>query len=209
MLAQLSEPHLYPELSALRVELAGYRFYHQFDTAPSAPLRTPRIGVRTPVLGDDGSDLAAALWTVREVGDGEALDRAVADAFAGARLELGADRSQFSLALQMPDIRRPLAAFELSDGTLRYLCLVAALLSPRPARFLAFNEPETSLHDRLLPPLARLIADAARNSQILVTTHARLLAEQVMALTACRRIDLELHAGRTIVAGAGTSFDDE
>ena len=52
---------------------------------------------------------------------------------------------------------RPLKAAELSDGTLRYLLLVAALLTPRPPELLVLNEPETSLHPDLLPALARLI----------------------------------------------------
>ena len=56
---------------------------------------------------------------------------------------------------------RPLKASELSDGTLRYLLLVAALLSPRPPTLMILNEPETSLHPDLLPPLARLIEQAA------------------------------------------------
>ena len=62
--------------------------------------------------------------------------------------------------MEMPGIHRPLEAGELSDGTLRYLALVAALLSPRPPELLALNEPETSLHQQLLSPLGRLIAYA-------------------------------------------------
>ena len=61
----------------------------------------------------------------------------------------------------MPGILRPLEARELSDGTLRYLCLIAALLSPRPATLLALNEPEMSLHPELMQPLAELIVLAS------------------------------------------------
>ena len=67
---------------------------------------------------------------------------------------------------------RPLGASELSDGTLRYLLLVAALLSPRAPTFMILNEPETSLHPDLLPPLARLIAKASQRSQVVVVSHA-------------------------------------
>ena len=63
-------------------------------------------------------------------------------------------------------------AAELSDGTLRYLLLIAALLSPRPPDLMILNEPETSLHPDLLPPLARLIAQAAQRTQIIVVSHA-------------------------------------
>ena len=60
---------------------------------------------------------------------------------------------------------------------MRYLLLIAALLTPRPPQLLVLNEPETSLHPDLLPALARLIAEAAAHSQVLVVSHAaRLIA---------------------------------
>ncbi len=80
---------------------------------------------------------------------------------------------------------RPLRAAELSDGTLRYLLLVAALLSPRPPSLMVLNEPETSLHPDLLPPLARLIALASSRSQIIIVTHAQLLADEIAAAARC------------------------
>ena len=59
---------------------------------------------------------------------------------------------------------RPLAAAELSDGALAYLCLVAALASYRLPGFIALNEPETSLHPDLVGPLARLIGRASERT---------------------------------------------
>jgi predicted ATPase len=76
---------------------------------------------------------------------------------------------------------RSLKAAELSDGTLRYFLLISALLSPRPPTLMILNEPETSLHQDLLAPLARLVAGAASRSQIFVVTHARPLAESLLA----------------------------
>ena len=86
---------------------------------------------------------------------------------------------------------------ELSDGTLQYLCLLAALLSPRPPTFLALNEPETSLHPNLLEPLARLIVAAARNSQLWVTTHSSGLADQIVRLSGSKPIHLTKLEGET------------
>ena len=71
---------------------------------------------------------------------------------------------------------RPLTAAELSDGTLRYLLWVAALLTPRPAELMVLNEPEASLHPDLLPALAGLIARACERSQLVVVTHSAALA---------------------------------
>jgi predicted ATPase len=74
--------------------------------------------------------------------------------------------------MQQQGLLRPLKAAELSDGTPRYLLLVAALLSPRPPGLMILNEPETSLHPELLPPLARLIAATSKRSQIVLVSHA-------------------------------------
>ena len=112
---------------------------------------------------------------VREIGDAEALDAAVADAFEGARLSIERQDDRFEVWMHQPGLLRPLRARELSDGTLRYLLWVAALLSPRPAPLLVLNEPETSLHPDLLPALGRLIGHAARETQVFVVSHARRL----------------------------------
>lgn len=202
ILAQVSEPHRYPELSQLREQMRRWRFYHSFRTDTESLLRRPGVGVMTTVLDHDGSDLAAALQTIREIGDAAALDEAVGTAFGGAAIHIVAEHGRFRLQMQMPGVLRPLEAAELSDGTLRFLCVTAALLSPRPPELLAINEPETSLHQDLLPPLAALIARAARDSQLWVTTHSALLASAVERLTGETPIQLRLKDGETIVVTA-------
>ena len=99
----------------------------------------------------------------------------------------------------MPGLQRPLDATELSDGTLRYLCLLAALMSPRPPPLLALNEPETSLHPDLLAPLGELIAQAAERSQLWITTHSETLADEVARRTGGRVLALEKVQGETRV----------
>jgi predicted ATPase len=199
--SQLREPHLYPELSALRAEMGNWRFYHHFRTDKDSPLRKPQIGVQTPVLSHDGSDLAAALQTILEVGDAEQLRESVASAFPGATLIIETSKAGFSVLLQMPGLKRPLGPSELSDGTLRYLCLLAALLSPRPPALLALNEPETSLHPDLLDGLARIITQASKNAQLWITTHSPRLAEFIERHSREPNIKLELVDGETRLVG--------
>jgi len=191
VLSQLAEPHRFPVLSELRSQFLSWRFYHHFRTDLDAPLRQPQIGIRTPVLSHDGRDLAAALQTIVEIGDRKALVSAIERAFPGCSLEVVAQAGSFTLQLRTPGVARPLDARELSDGTLRYLCLVAALLSPRPPALLALNEPETSLHPDLLSPLAHLLADAARQSQVWVTTHSTQLASELEKLSGVKPVFLE------------------
>ena len=198
VLSQLKDPRRYPVLHALRGEFSAWRFYHHFPTHLQAPVRQRQHGVRTTVLSPDGSDLAAALRTIHEIGMSEDFDDAVDHAFPGASLQVTFDDSTlFEIAMRMPGVLRPLTARELSDGTLRYLCLLAVLLSPRPPAFLALNEPETSLHADLMEPLGAQIARAARASQILVCTHSERLAEAICAGTNTTVITLERLAGET------------
>ena len=200
ILSQVIEPHLYPEISAVRQHILGWRFYHHFRTDASSPLRQPQIGVQTPVLGHDGSDLSAALQTIFEIGDDDCLQETISTAFRGARLRVEAEDTLFSMRLEVPGLLRPLHAREFSDGQLRFLCLCAALMSPRPPSLLALNEPETSLHPDLIDPLARLIVRASKETQLWITTHSRVLAEKIEEHSGIPRVELHLCDGETKLA---------
>ncbi len=202
VLSQLAEPHRYPVLSTVRERLRRWRFYHQIRTDADSPVRATQIGTYTPVLSHDGSDLGAALATIGEIGDHEALASAVADAFDGARVDIVSDEhARLTIHFHTPGVFRPLEAAELSDGTLRYLALLAALYTPRPPELLVLNEPETSLHPRVLQPLARQIVAAATRSQVIVVSHAAPLVDAICKTRGATRIALEKSAGETIVAG--------
>lgn len=174
MLTEVVDPVAAPELWAVREALRSWRFYDGFRVDAASPARVPQVGTRTWALADDGSDLAAALQTIRE-DSRSSLDEAVADAFDGASLEVAVTDGLFDVRLHQPGMLRPLRAAELSDGTLRYLLWLAALLTPLPPRLLALNEPETSLHPSLIGPLARLVAGASRRTQIVLVTHSEAL----------------------------------
>jgi predicted ATPase len=146
------------------------------------------------------ADLAAALQTIIEIGDREGLDAAISDAFPGSSVEIDARDGFFEVSLTQHGLLRPLRAPELSDGTLRYLLLVAALLTPRPPTLMVLNEPETSLHRDLLGPLARLIARASKTAQVIVVTHAAPLVE-ALSQEAAKRFELKKELGETVVDG--------
>ncbi len=181
MLTELADPERAPELLRVRRMIRGWRFYDSFRADADAAARQAQVGTRTPVLADDGRDLAAALQTIRENGR-SGLDAAVADAFDGAILDVTVTDGRFDLALHQPGMLRALSSAELSDGTLRYLLLVAALLTVDPPPLLVLNEPETSLHPELLPPLARLIRSAAERSQVMVVSHSSALVRELGVL---------------------------
>jgi predicted ATPase len=199
MMTHCADPKNTPEMLTLREGIRGWRFYDQFRTDLEAPARQPQIGTHTPVLADDGADLAAALQTILEIGDPRALSHAVADAFPGGGIAVTNTAGRFEVEMSQHGLLRPLKAAELSDGTLRYLLWIAALLTPRPPGLLVLNEPETSLHPDLLPALARLIANAAQRSQVLVVSHASRLIAALDEQPACHAITLEKEFGATKV----------
>jgi predicted ATPase len=209
VLTQLREPHRYPELSALREEVRGWRFYHTLRTDEDAHVRSPRTSVRTPVLSANGSDLAAALQTILESSKANSLHEAIASALPGRTLTILANEpepfgkspryTELTVALHTEGCARPLLARELSDGTIKFLYLAAALLSPRPPELIAINEPEASLHPDLIAALARLIVDASRMSQVWITTHSQPLAQEIEALSGVQPIRLQLDRGETVL----------
>lgn len=201
---QAIDPSKAPEIVALREEIRGWRFYDHFRSDSEAPARLAQLGTRTSVLHHDGRDLAAALQTIIEIGDVDALNDAISDAFPGASLSIAIhEDGRFNVNLQQEGLLRPLSGSELSDGTLRYLLWVAALLTPRPPPLMVLNEPETSLHPDLLPALGRLIIRAATNTQIWVVSHASRLIATLENSEECNSLKLEKNLGRTQIVGQG------
>jgi predicted ATPase len=139
-----------------------------------------------------------------EIGDVAALENAIADGFPGASLSISVQEDgRFNVKLHQNGLLRPLSGAELSDGTLRYLLWVAALLTPRPPSLMVLNEPETSLHPDLLPALARLIIQAAKNTQIWVISHATRLIAALEKSKECNSLQLEKNLGQTLVVDQG------
>ena len=202
MLSTMSDPERAPELLELREEVRSWRFYDHFRADAEAPARQSQIGTLTPVLAHDGRDLAAALQTIRAIGDGPALGAAVADAFPGASIDIQCG-GRFTLYFSQHGLLRPLSAAELSDGTLRYLLWIAALLTPRPPSLMILNEPETSLHPDLLPALARLIEKASQRAQVWVVSHASRMISALKESKNCNAITLTKELGETAIEGQG------
>jgi predicted ATPase len=199
ILAQVGDPKTFPELWLLREHMRTWRFYHHFDTSTAAPARHPRAGVLSRVLDDRGDDLAAALKTIEQVGDDRLLRSVVGEAFPGCELLVEARDGRFAVNVTQQGLLRPLTGVELSDGTLRFLCLAAALLTTQAPGLLVLNEPETSLHSQLLAPLARLIKDMSTRSQVWVSTHSPELAGLLASVESASLVQLAFDHGTTRV----------
>jgi predicted ATPase len=200
----LADPRAAPEVIRMREFIRSWRFYDHFRVDAASPIRESQYATRTPVLGHDGRDLAAALQTILEIGNAAGLYNAIEDAFPGSKLHISGQDGRLDVALAQKGLLRPLAAAELSDGTLRFLLWIAALLTPRPPVLMVLNEPETSLHPDLLPALARLIGAASTQTQLWVVSHSSRLIAALEQISGCVSIRLAKELGQSVVVGQGT-----
>lgn len=213
-IALLGDAGHYPEVGAFRRMVDGWRFFHGFRTDRDSPLRRPCLAVTSPLLDQDGGNLAAVFATlVHTRQDTVDLGRAIAAAFGGAKLHVPEPGESAEFGLVFPDFpNRVFHPRELSDGQIRFLGLAAALMSYRQPPLIALNEPEASLHPDMLPPLADMIAEAARSSQIWIVTHSEQLASAVEERCGVRPKRVIRKDGATWIEGmrlTGFIEDDE
>lgn len=199
MLSAYSDPFHAPELIVMREKLRSWRFYDTFRVDSGSPARRGSPATFTPIMAGNGSDLAAALQTIREIGDYTRLDEAIDDAFPGSRVRTILHGDGLYVAFEQPGIGRDLTASELSDGTLRYLLLVASMLTPRPPELMILNEPENSLHPDLIPALSRLVRMASENSQVIVVSHNPILVSELESDEMAVPIRLTKKDGATVL----------
>lgn len=213
VLGRLEDSARFSELDLVRRTLLAWRFYHQVRTDADSHLRRPCVAVATPSLASDGSNLAAVFATLAHVRqDTTELDSAVQAAFPGARLVMPKPGRDASFAMIFPEFpQRQFAAAELSDGTLRFLALAGALLAYRLPPFIALNEPEASLHPDLMEPLAGMVVNAAKRSQVWLVTHSERLAQAVTAAGGAKVRTVVKTDGATTIESlkAWGEFEDE
>ncbi|MDR7221347.1 AAA family ATPase [Aminobacter aminovorans] len=213
-LALLGGAGRYPEVGDMRAAVAGWRFYHGFRTDSESPVRRAALATTSPMLDEDGANLAAVFATLKHIrGDTVELDRCIADALGGALLDVPEPGENATFGLVLPEFpQRIFKPQELSDGQIRFLALAGALLSYRLPKLIALNEPESSLHPRMMPALADMIAKAAERTQVWIVTHSRELADLVRDRTGARPLTVVRNDGATTIEGmriTGQMDDDD
>ena len=192
--------HTQFELLYLKQKYEAVRLYRNWSFGPDAPLRLP-CGAhgRSDFLDEDGGNLALVLSQF--LGDHK---RAVLDALRSLYdgiLDFRCPVTGGTVGLFLEEKgNRAIPATLLSDGTLRYLCLLAVLLHPKPPPLICIEEPELGLHPDLLPTLTDLMLDASQRSQLVVTTHSDVivdaLTDQPESVVICEKHDGETEMRR-------------
>ncbi|KPA13139.1 recombination protein RecF [Candidatus Magnetomorum sp. HK-1] len=157
--------------------LATIAIYHDFQTNMNALVRQPSIARTEKCIDSDGQNLIPVLHTLytSDRAFKNDIDSAMRAAFDDEFEELvfpPASDQKVQMRIRWKSLKREQSAAELSDGTLRFLFLLTIMANPTPASIIAIDEPETGLHPSMLPLIAELTVDAARKSQIILTTHS-------------------------------------
>lgn len=195
--SQIGDPEDYYYLYNLKEIVARWAFYHEFRTDAESPIRRPGLRTFAHRLHEDGSNLGTILYIIQERGDFKKLSEILVTAFPGS--SFSADGGEFWM--EIPELRRKIGAREMSDGTLKFLCLAAICFGVHPPPLIALNEPETSLNPTLFEPLADLILNASAFSQLWITTHSEALSKALVDRLDCKPIRLDKVEGETIRAG--------
>ena len=177
ILSQVRDPEAYPVLSWLQDQYERIRLYRNWSFGPGAAWRREQSAQgRGDVLNDGGENLALVLSKFRSQAKIDLLD-SLRKLFDGiVNLNLSVDTGNVMLFLEERG-GREIPASRLSDGTLRYLSLLAILLHPEPPPLIAIEEPELGLHPDVIPHVAELLVRASTRTQLVVTTHSRMLVD--------------------------------
>jgi predicted ATPase len=177
ILSQVREPELYPALAWLQQQYEQIRLFRNWSFGPGASLRREQsTHGRADFLVDGGENLPLVLSKIRSRVKADLLD-SLNKLYEGIEdVQLTIEGGNVLLFLEERG-GREIPATRLSDGTLRYLCLLAILLHPEPPPLIALEEPELGLHPDVIPHVAELLLRASERTQLVVTTHSRMLVD--------------------------------
>lgn len=179
ILPQRRDPETFPELNWLARSYESIRLYREWAFGRNPVLREPqKADTRNDRLEEDFSNLGLFLNRIKS--KFPAAKRVMIDALR----DLYDGITDFDILVEGGTVQIfftegnfSIPATRLSDGTLRYLCLLAILCDPEPPPLLAIEEPELGLHPDILPPLARLLRSCSERTQLIVTTHSDTLLD--------------------------------
>ncbi|MBE2284803.1 MAG: AAA family ATPase [Prosthecobacter sp.] len=198
ILAQRRDPESYPELAWLAINYEKVRIYREWAFGRSAVFREPqKADMRNDILEEDFSNLGLFLnrLKTRFPVAKRAILAGLKDLYDGITdFDVFIEGGTVQVFFTEGDFVIP--ATRLSDGTLRYLCLLAILCDPEPPPLICIEEPELGLHPDILPGLADLLKAASERTQIIVTTHSDILVDAMTETPECVVV-CEKHEGRT------------
>jgi predicted ATPase len=178
ILSQRKDPDQYPEITYLGNAFSRIRLYREWSFGRYTTPRLPqKADLPNDLLEPDASNLGLVLNRLRR-------EPAVKNRLLKALQALYDGIDDYDIQIEGGTVqvffhegRFTVPATRLSDGTLRYLCLLAILCHPHPPPLVCIEEPELGLHPDVLPTLAELLKEASERTQLIVTTHSDVLVD--------------------------------
>lgn len=201
ILSQRRDPDRFPTLDHLTESYRRIQLYRDWDFGRDILLREPqRSDVRPAPLYQNFSNLGVFLNRLRQVPRTKTrLIEKLSDLYEGLTgFEMNFEGGSVQIFFEEGEFTIP--ATRLSDGSLRYLCLLAILLDPDPPPVIGIEEPELGIHPDLIPKLADLLIDASSRCQLIVTTHSDILidalSDQPDSVVVCEKHDGQTRMNR-------------
>ena len=180
ILSQRRDPLTYPELTYLANQFGRIRFYGEWNVGRYAPVRLPQRPDAYPSeLLEDASNLGLVLSQMLNQPPVKArILEQMKDFYPSFNdVNVAISGGAVQTFFHEKGLNQPVPATRLSDGSLRYLCLLAVLCNPNPPPVICIEEPELGLHPDIIPEVAKLLIEASSRSQIFVTTHSDILVD--------------------------------
>ena len=201
ILAQRRDPDQYPEITYIAAQYSRIRMYREWAFGRNTVFREPqRADLRTDRLEEDFSNLGLFLNRLRRTPAAKnAIMEHLRDLYDGIT-DYDVSIEGGTVQVFFTEGNFVIPATRLSDGTLRYLCLLAILCDPTPPPLICIEEPELGLHPDVLPKIADLLVDASTRTQLIVTTHSDILVDAMTdrpeSVLVCEKRDGQTHIER-------------
>lgn len=197
ILSLLRDPIHFPEITWLADIYERVRIYREWSFGRNSVFRTPQAAdMRNDKLEEDCSNLGLFLSKLRKTPQVKAAIIANLKKLYEGLTDFDVVAEGGTVQVFFTEGDFSISATRLSDGTLRFLCLLAILCDPEPPPLICIEEPELGLHPDILPTVADLLKAASQRTQLIVTTHSDILVDAMTddpeSVVVC-----EKHAGRT------------
>jgi len=182
VLSQRKDSDLYPELTYIGKQFSKIKLYREWNLGRYTPPRLPQPpDLPEDFLMENMTNLGLVLNDLQhqpkvKLAILEKL-KFFYDEFDDITTKIHGGTVQ--IYLHEKNLNHPIPATRLSDGTLRFLCLLLILCHPSPPPLICIEEPELGLHPDILPEIANLLKEASERTQIVVTTHSDILVDEL------------------------------
>jgi predicted ATPase len=166
----------YPELTWSGMQFESLQIFVDWNTARNSPIRLPQdTASPEDFLLEDASNLNLILNNLPKKSM-RLIQEKLSRLFDGAgEISIKLSGGTVQLFLEEGYWKTPTPAVRLSDGTLRYLALLAILCHPSPPPLICLEEPELGIHPDVILDIAELLKEASTRTQLIVTTHSSTL----------------------------------